>query len=204
MNTMRYAPALVIALAALSSGVPVQADPLVNNVGLASPGHLITFSEIVLPEESPVTNQYAGLGVTFSPGLFYNTQPIFFPTESLANFGSNETNNPASLLFSQDLMAVAFAMQTNTGTSTFTALLDGVEVESFTAGTTLSILPDTSQASNFYGFTNIVFDEVRILSNTAFFQIDNLQFTAVPEPASLVLLGLGALGLLGRRLRRGR
>ena len=35
--------------------------------------------------------------------------------------------------------------------------LNGVVVEEFTADTMLSLLPDLSQASNFYGFTNIVF-----------------------------------------------
>jgi hypothetical protein len=161
----------------------------------------------VLAEEAPVTNQYESYGVRFSPSLFYNTQPIFFPTASLANFDFlGGLSNPASILFSQDQTAAAFALQTNPGTTTFTALLDGVVVESFTAASTLSALPDVSQASNFYGFSNIVFDEIRILSNTTFFQIDNLQFAAlaVPEPSELALFITAMALALGAALRRRR
>jgi hypothetical protein len=199
------------AIAILSLSASAQADILINNTGLPSPAETITFSEIVLPPETPVTNQYASFGVTFSPNLFYNTQPIFFPTESLANFDFNgNVNNPVAMMFSQVQTAAAFALQTNPGDSTFTARLGGSVVESFTAPTTLSILPDTSQASNFYGFTNIAFDEIDILSNTTYFQMDNLQLgntvAPVPEPGSLaiVLIGTGSTGVLFvlRRSRR--
>jgi hypothetical protein len=185
-----------------------QATPLINNTGLVSPVQTLTFSEVSLPSESPVTDEYAGFGVTFSPGLFYNTQPDFFPTESLANFVSvfgGQVNNPVSILFSQDLTEVAFALQTNLGITTFTALLDSIVVESFTAETTLSVLPDTSQASNFYGFTNITLDEIRISPDTPYFQVDNLQVSvsSIPEPGTLCLLGLGFAGIfLSRRRAR--
>jgi hypothetical protein len=183
-----------------------QATPLINNTGLVSPVQTLTFSEVSLPSESPVTDEYAGFGVTFSPGLFYDTQPIFFPTASLANFDlSGTVNNPVSILFSQDLTEVAFALQTNLGITTFTALLDSIVVESFTADTTLSVLPDTSQASNFYGFTNITLDEIRISPDTPYFQVDNLQVSvsSIPEPGTLCLLGLGFAGIfLSRRRAR--
>jgi hypothetical protein len=186
-------------------GTAARADQLINNTGLVAPAHTITFEEIILPTGTPVTNQYAGLGVTFTPSMYYDVQPVFFPTHSLANFDFADVHNPVTLTFNEVLGEAAFAMQTNAGTSTFTALLGGVEVESFTAPTTLSILPDTSQASNFYGFTNIQFDEVRILSNTTFFQIDNLQFSpaAVPEPGPVaMLLGSGVIGVLAVRRKK--
>jgi hypothetical protein len=182
-----------------------KADQLINNTGLVSPAHTITFEEIILPTGTPVTNQYAGLGVTFTPSMFYDVQPVFFPTHSVANFDFITVNNPVTLTFNEVLSEAAFAMQTNSGTSTFTALLGGNVVETFTAPTTLSVLPDLSQSSNFYGFTNIQFDELRIQSNTTFFQIDNLQFSpaAVPEPGPVaLLLGSGVIGVLAVRRKK--
>ena len=199
----RVAVTAAALLTVMLAVVSASAAPIINTTGLASPDSTITFSEHLLASESPVTNQYADLGVTFSPGLFYNTQPIFFPTESLANFDfGGSINNPASIVFDHVVSAAAVAVQSNPGTTLFEALLGGSVVESFSAATALSIVPDLSQASNFYGFEGILFDELRITSGTTFFQIDNLQSNAVPEPASILLLGGGLVGLCARARRR--
>jgi hypothetical protein len=85
----------------------------------------------------------------------------------------------------------------------FTALLGGVIVEVFTVETNSSYWadPDLTHASDFYGFTGIVFDELRIENASQIYQIDNLQFKNVPEPTTL-LLAASALAALGMRRRR--
>jgi len=196
--------ATALALGAVGSGLPASAAPVINNTGISAPAETITFSEFTFATGTPITNQFASLGVTFSSSLYYDVQPEFFPTDFLANFDLNgDMSNPDSIMFASDQTAAAFAMQTNSGTSTFTALLNGTPVESFNASTDDSFLPDLSNASNFYGFSGILFNQIEITSGTTFFQIDNLQLSnTVHEPATFALLGSGLLGLgLFRRKR---
>jgi hypothetical protein len=109
-------------------------------------------------------------------------------------------NSNFSIQFLQQQTAAAFAMLTNPGTSTFTALLNGVAVESFSDTTNFNV------TTNFYGFTNILFNEIKITAGgfNSVALIDNLQFnpaatTSVPTPALLPgLIGLG-LGVLRKR-----
>ena len=193
-----------VLLAVFSYLGTAQATPLFNNSGLGPP--TVTFNPPpVLSQGSEVTNQYDGFGVNFSD-FFYNTQPVLFPTESLANFDSvfvtRNTNGSASILFSRVLHAVAFALQGGPGDVTISALLNDNAVESFTREIRQSVLPDTTQANNFYGFTNISFNEIKISPPDGFnlFQLDNLQFSRVPAPGTLALLGLGLAALFfGKR-----
>jgi hypothetical protein len=163
----RFLFATALALVAVGSGLPASAAPVINNTGISAPTETITFSEFTFASGTSITNQFASLGVTFSSPLFYDVQPVFFPTDFLANFDlSDHANNPDSIMFAHDQTAAAFAMQTNLGTSTFTALLNGTPVESFNASTDLSFLPDLSNASNFYGFSGILFNQIEITSGT--------------------------------------
>jgi hypothetical protein len=202
-----YLLVLAASAALLAWGVPrAGCAPIINHTGIPSPAHIITFDELTFPTGTPITSQYAGLGATFSPSLFYNVQPIFFPTAELANFDLvSNINNPVTIQFAHPVTAAAFAVQTNPGTSTFTALLGGVPEETFTAPTALSFVPDLTHANDFFGFQGITFDAIQVTSNTTFFQIDNLQIGAapapapVPEPSSLALLSLGGIALAGWR-----
>jgi len=57
---------IALGLALLSWPQIVHATTLNNETGLPNPLNVITFEEIVLAPDTPLTDQYAGLGVTFS------------------------------------------------------------------------------------------------------------------------------------------
>lgn len=181
------------------------ATPISNSAsGLASPLTTITFDEHVLATDAPVTNEYSDLGVTFSPNLYYSAQTGFpnIDGNTLTNF-TDSGSGPDVFQFSLNFLAnqtdAAFAMVSNGSSWDFEALLGGAVVEAF------STLVDTS-ALDFFGFTGISFDEIRITSSANDYMIlDNLQIgnNAVPEPTSMALLGLGlaALGVARRRAK---
>ena len=169
--------------------------------GLVDPDTLITFDEGNLANGTFVTNQFEG--VSFSAGIRINTVAYPFPNvpgRNLRNFFP--IADTFSIFFDADVTDATFSMITNTGISSFTALLDGVEVETFRAFTTLY------SPANYFGFGGILFDEIRVAvggSNSAML-IDNLAYNletppAVPLPASLPLMlgGLLAFGLMRRR-----
>lgn len=185
---LAMAGAAVLAAAAAQS----EAAPITNGFGLSSPAQTITFDEFVFPAGTSITTEYSSLGVTFSPNLVYDAQLGGFPNVSghrLGNF--NPIVDPFFIVFSTPQTEAAFAMVTNPGTSTFTALIGSTVVSSFSAAT------DTTSSTNFFGFTGIVFDTIRIDvggSNSAML-LDNLQSgtaAVIPEPTSLGLFGIGA------------
>ena len=203
MRTIQMAVACVAVLVAMAG--QVQAGVITNDFGLSNPAQTITFDEFVFPAGTSITNEYSSLGVTFSPNLVYNAQEGSFPNISGNRLGNYDpTVNPFFISFSNIQNEAAFAMVTNTGTSTFTALLNGTAVESFSATT------DTNTTSNYFGFTGISFDAIRVDvggSNSAML-LDNLQtasLAAIPEPTSLAVFAIGAcvagLGTARRRRR---
>jgi hypothetical protein len=179
----------------------VEAASITNGFGLDNPTQTITFDEIDFPIGTEITTQYSGLGVTFSNLFLYTERQGSFNLNDniLSNFDVTLSGpfGPFSINFLQQQTAAAFALITNPGISTFTALLNGVVIETFNAETQLEL------TDNFYGFSGILFDEIQVNpggSNTAA-GIDNLQLspltsTSVPETSSVLgLLSMGALSI---------
>ncbi|MEP1199263.1 VPLPA-CTERM sorting domain-containing protein [Tateyamaria sp.] len=194
------AAATIMAFVTLTAA---QAATVINQTsGLSDPDTLITFDEGALADGTSVSNQFDG--VSFSAGIQINTVTYPFPNvpgRSLRNFFP--IAGTVSIFFDADLTDATFSMITNTGISSFTALLDGQEVQTFRGLTTLN------STSNFFGFADILFDEIRIAVggfNSAML-LDNLAYNVetpptVPLPASLPLMlgGLAAFGVM--RVRR--
>ena len=183
-----------------------KAPTIRNLTGLENPTSVITFDEHVFPTGTLMTDQYADLGVTFSPNLVYGLPDDSFPPiegNLLRNFFPGvppdtsvfDPQEPFSLLFDIPQEAVAFALFPDFGMHTITALLDGIVVREFSI--------DTNQLGQvFYvGFDGILFDEVRIDVGGPFggILLDNIQFraavVAVPEPSTVAVLAAGLIGL---------
>lgn len=196
-------------LAFTAGASTAHAAPIVNAFGLIAPDQTITFAEVPLAETTALSTQFSAYGVTFSNLFIDNTFVIAPPVAE--NFNWMVGCPPAGcgafdVFFTSDVSAAAFQLLSNNGSTTFQAFLNGVLVETLVTTTGQTVIP-----APYYGFTGIVFDQVRV---TPFgvgggpATIDNIEFdlapTAVPEPASMLLLGTALLGAGVRRWRQGK
>ncbi|GBF81673.1 hypothetical protein [Aphanothece sacrum] len=187
----------------------IQGATIENSFGLNNPQKTITFDDPIFDDGNLLTNEYANFGLEFDPGLFF-----IFPLPSnppLPNLGLGGVTNSSilsefSLKFLEDQTSAAFSMSTAPTISNFTALLNGSVVESFQAMT------DFTQTNNFFGFKDILFNEIRInfannnqtIPNAI---IGEVQFgnsveppLEVPEPSSVMsLLVIGLFGIHATR-----
>jgi hypothetical protein len=170
---------------------------------------LIDFEDLL---SNPITNQYAALGVTFSGGL--HSELAFGPIPEwgiIAATNSDGTGggSPITMSFSSPLKAFGFQIITldpAVTTLNISTLLNGVSNGSS------QVVINTSSEVKFFGLlsspANELFDSIVIETLLppdpgvpSGFVFDNLQFQAVPEPASLTLLATGAMGLIARARR---
>jgi hypothetical protein len=196
----------VFALAiSVSAGGSVQAATFFQNFtgGLTEPDITLTFSEVSVPANTLITDQYSSFGVTFT-NTVSNPQDGFFPRDFAGNFGGGlSAVSSVTISFSNAVDSAAVELLTNSGTSSFAAYLGSDLVGSGSASTSTVL-------GHYLGFTGGLFDRFVIsaggFNNAMLF--DNLQFSAAvaetPVPAALPLfasaLGLG--GLFGYRRKR--
>jgi hypothetical protein len=196
----------IVSFIILLSGVPAaHATFIQNNFGLSDPHSTITFGEHVFPDGSALTNQYADLGVVFSPNVYYFSTPNailpsippFFDNTLVTNFIPNIRNiGQIVMSFTQPQTQVAFALGTSSGvTTTFQAFLGGSLVESATAPT------DFNLSNNFFGFRDITFDAISVQAFSSGvsqpFGFDNMQLSTAPNPVPEPLTILGSATALG-------
>lgn len=180
--------------------------------GLTNPAQTIDFSD--LAGEAPVgttalTNQYSSAGVTFSNLYFVGSAD--FDTISFGEFPYKDsasafnitslstgmtTVNPFSIQFASPQTRAAFKIYSSTPTVTFTALLNGTLIESFTSSSVTNGPP-----GEYYGFTGVTFDQIQIAvggSDLRAAGISSLQIgEATPVPFGFTPLpGLAVSGLL--------
>lgn len=168
---------------------------------------IYNFETVPAGTVEPFSVTVSGLTASFSsPGTFQvgNFQPNnLFSGNSL--FDADQPIQPLFVAFSSVLndISLVFAQNGAPGAAfTLTALLGGV------GGATVGTVSVTG-ANAFSGFPGgtisfggVPFDAIRLGTTTADFAVDNITVNAVPEPASLLLLGTGIAGLAARMRRR--
>lgn len=77
--------------------------------------------------------------------------------------------------------------------------LQTVSVDIFEAGTLTNLVSGASLISPLSNFTELRFESTPGVNNAKIWSLDDFEFQVVPEPATLSILALGSMVLLGRR-----
>ncbi len=171
--------AFLVSFASLVLGAPaLRAQAIIAQFsGLANPDQVIDFGANVLPNFTPVSNQFAGVVISHAS---------YFTTGSINNLNGGFLTNDFSgqpdtlrIKFAAPISDLSFVYhQVGSGSpSQFRALLGGVLVDSF------SNTSDQFQPNNYFGFTNLVFDELE-LDFVADFNVDELAFNLAGPPVT--------------------
>ncbi len=206
---LTFAKGALVALGFLGMASTASAATIISAAtGIADADRVIGFDEVAVANGGAVTNQYAGLGVSFTPQLVYlnSVSPrAGFAGPALVNFQRGQTGgfdifDPFSIIFTSAVEAASFAF-TRQGSTKFEAFLNGSLVESFTATTFLN-------STNFFGFSGSLFDEIRLTAEVGsrFAALDTLaikdaqtRVAVTPLPASAWMLLAAILALLAVR-----
>jgi hypothetical protein len=173
-RTAVFTAVLSVLLPAASFAQAIIAQPF----GLASPQHVIDFGANLYPNFTPVTTEFAGITLThtkyFTTGTYVNLAGGFLTNDF------SGLPNTLKIKFASPIHDLSFVYQQvgQSNPSVFRAMLGPVTVDTF------SLLWNSSLSNNYFGFTNVVFDELQIDFDSDF-NLDTLAFndaSAAPQP----------------------
>lgn len=156
-------------LTIIGSSSTLAAQPIIaQSSGLASPQRIIDFGANLLPNFTPITTQIPGITIAhasyFTTGTSNNLVGGFLTNNFSA--GPPET---VSIRFHSLIRDLSFVYHQigQSRPSVFRAMRAGNVVDTFTD------LSNQSQPNNYFGFTNVVFDELQV-DFVSDFNIDTL------------------------------
>jgi hypothetical protein len=147
--------------------------------GLSNPDHVIDFGANLYPNFTPITTQFAGITVAhasyFTTGTSNNLVGGF-----LTNNFSSGPPDTLKIKFATPIRDLSFVYHQvgQSGPSNFRAMLGVTVVDSF------SLLWNQSSPNNYFGFTNIFFDELQI-DFVNDYNLDTLAFDDAGSPTTV-------------------
>ena len=168
-----FAVVVPVVLSAFAPSAAAQAI-IAQSAGLSSPDHVVDFGANLYPNFTPISTEFPPLTVTharyFTTGVSNNL---------IGGFLTNDFSGAPDTLkvkWAAPISDVSFVYhQIGTGTSFFRAMLGATVVDSF------SIAWDQSSPNNYFGFTNIVFDEIQV-DFVGDFNVDTFAFNDAGSP----------------------